>query len=49
MDGDTILGGHILQFLQQLPVCQVGHLASPEGRHARELEIFNEDMVVLLT
>ena len=48
MDGDTILGGHILEFQHKLPVCQVGHLPAPEGRHASELQVFNEDPVVLL-
>ena len=48
MDGDTILGGHVLEFQHKLPVCQVGHLPAPEGRHASELQVFDEDPVVLL-
>ena len=48
MDGDTILGGHVLELQHKLPMCQVGHLPSPEGRHASELQIFDEDSVVLL-
>ena len=47
MDGDTVLGGHVLELQQKLPVCQVGHLPAPEGRHAGELQILNEDTVVL--
>ena len=48
MDGDTILGGHVLELQHKLPVCQVGHLPAPEGRHASELQVFDEDPVVLL-
>ena len=49
VDGDTIFGGKVLKLQHKLPMGEVGHLTTPEGRHARELEIFNEDTVVLLT
>ena len=49
MDGDTILGGKVLELQHKLPMGEVSHLTTPEGRHTRELEIFDEDTVVLLT
>ena len=48
MYGDTVYGCHVLELQYKLPVCQVVHLPAPEGRHASELQVFNEDPVVLL-
>jgi hypothetical protein len=47
MDGYTVLGGHILQSVDESPVCEVIHLSAPEGCHALQLEIFDVDVVVL--
>ena len=47
MDGDTVLSGDILQFVDKLSMCQVRHLPSPELRHTREAKILDEDAVVL--
>ena len=47
MDGDTVLSGNILQFVDKLGMCQVRHLPSPELRHACEAKILDEDAVVL--
>lgn len=49
MDGDTILGSHVLQFGDERTVSQVTHLPTPQGRHASELEVFDEDTVILTT
>ena len=49
MDGDTILGGYILQLGDKRTVCKVAHLPTPQGRHAGELEVFDEDTVILPT
>lgn len=46
MNGDTILGGYILQLGNELTVCQVTHLSAPQGIHAGELEVFDEDAVI---
>ena len=47
MDGDTVLSGDILQFVDKLSMCQVRHLPSPELRHTCEAKILDEDSVVL--
>ena len=47
MDGDTVLPGDILQFVDKLSMCQVRHLPSPELRHTCEAKILDEDTVVL--
>ena len=48
MYGDTVYGCHVLELQYKLPVCQVCHLPSPDGRHANGLQFFDEDSVVLL-
>ena len=47
MDGDTVLGGYVLQLGDKRTVCQVAHLPTPQGGHASELEVFDEDTVIL--
>lgn len=47
MNGDTILGGHILELSYKFSVCQVTHLPAPQGRHTGELQVFDEDTVIL--
>ena len=47
MDGDTILSGDVLQFVDKLSMCQIRHLPSPELRHACEAKVLDEDAVVL--
>ena len=36
MDGDTVLPGDILQFVDKLSMCQIRHLPSPELSHTCE-------------
>ena len=47
MDGDTVLPGDILQFVDKFGMCQVRHLPSPELRHTCEAKVLDEDAVVL--
>ena len=47
MDGDTVLPGDILQFVDKLSMCKVRHLPSPELRHTSEAQVFDEDAVIL--
>ena len=47
MDGDTVLPGDMLQFIDKFGMCQIRHLSSPELCHTCEAKIFNEDAVVL--
>ena len=49
MDDDTVLGGDIFQFLDELGVRKVGHLPSPKLRHAGKTEILDEDVVIAST
>lgn len=49
MDGDTILSGNILEFLNEFPMSEIGHLATPsvDREHWYERKIFKEDGIVL--
>ena len=47
MDGDTVLPGDILQFVDKFGMCQIRHLPSPELCHTCKAKIFDEDSVVL--
>ena len=47
MDGDTVLPGDILQFVDKFGMCQIRHLPSTELFHTCKAKIFDEDSVVL--
>lgn len=46
MDGDTVLGGYKLLFIDKLRMGEVVHLLTPQPRHAHKIEVFKADGVI---